>query len=205
MSEPETLGMVLGTEDATPLEFWFAVRPGAKVQLDDLVVVEVPDPALAGPPVSFFGVVDRVRRRLEGIHFEGDTELVVDGLPTCRCTVRGPRSGYQGGPRRVPFRRVRVTRSWPRKERRSTRPSTSTAWIRRSPPACCATGSPATSISIFWTEPRAPTQTSPASQAWPPKRATRYSCCSASSTPVSAAPNGRSSATKQGPRRSCST
>ena len=80
MSEPETLGMVLGTEDATPLEFWFAVRPGAKVQLDDLVVVEVPDPALAGPPVSFFGVVDRVRRRLEGIHFEGDTELVVDGL-----------------------------------------------------------------------------------------------------------------------------
>ena len=74
------LGMVLGTEDATPLEFWFTVSEGAKVQLDDLVVVTVPDPTEPEEQVRFFGVVDRVRRRLEGVQFEGDTALVVDGL-----------------------------------------------------------------------------------------------------------------------------
>lgn len=78
------VGMVLGTEDATPLQFWFAVRNGAKVQLDDLVVVEVADPA-AGEgephdPIRFFGVVDEVRRRFEGVQFDGDTELVAEGL-----------------------------------------------------------------------------------------------------------------------------
>ncbi len=74
------VGMVLGTEDATPLQFWFGVADGAKVQLDDLVVVEVPDPAGSDDAVRFFGVVDEVRRRFEGVQFEGDTELVVEGL-----------------------------------------------------------------------------------------------------------------------------
>jgi DNA helicase HerA-like ATPase len=74
------LGMVLGTEDATPLEYWFAVSEGAKVQLDDLVLVAVPDPLRPEEEIHFYGVVDRVRRRLEGVHFEGDTALVVDGL-----------------------------------------------------------------------------------------------------------------------------
>ena len=80
MSAPESIGMVLGTEDATPLQFWFAVREAVKVQLDDLVVVEVEDPAEAGSRVRFFGVVDEVRRRLEGVQFDGDTELVAEGL-----------------------------------------------------------------------------------------------------------------------------
>ena len=39
---PERIGMVLGTEDATPTIFWFAVSAGASVQLDDLVVVADP-------------------------------------------------------------------------------------------------------------------------------------------------------------------
>jgi len=72
--------MVLGTEDATPLQFWFAVSAGVKVQLDDLVVVEVADPAEAGEVVRFYGVVDEVRRRFEGVQFDGDTELVAEGL-----------------------------------------------------------------------------------------------------------------------------
>ncbi|ADI14774.1 conserved hypothetical protein [Truepera radiovictrix DSM 17093] len=81
-SAPDTapIGMVLGTEDATPLAFWFGVAEGVKVQLDDLVYVAVADPAEAGDTVRFYGVVDEVRRRFEGVQFDGDTELVTEGL-----------------------------------------------------------------------------------------------------------------------------
>ncbi len=76
----QAIGMVLGTEDATPLAFWFAVSEGCKVQLDDIIFIEVPDPASADEVVKFYGVVDEVRRRYEGVQFDGDTELVVQGL-----------------------------------------------------------------------------------------------------------------------------
>ena len=78
MTEP--IGMVLGTQDATPLAFWFAVRDGAKVQLDDIVTVSVADPERQGEEVRFYGVVDEVRRRFEGVQFDGDTALVAEGL-----------------------------------------------------------------------------------------------------------------------------
>lgn len=74
------IGMVLGTEDATPLQFWFGVLDGCKVQLDDLIVVEVIDPGSSEERVTFYGVVDEVRRRFEGVQFDGDTELVSSGL-----------------------------------------------------------------------------------------------------------------------------
>lgn len=76
----QSVGMVLGTQDATPLQFWFAVAAGAKVQLDDIVAIKVQDPANANAVVHFYGVVDEVRRRLEGVQFDGDTELVAQGL-----------------------------------------------------------------------------------------------------------------------------
>jgi DNA helicase HerA-like ATPase len=78
--EENAVGMVLGTEDATPLQFWFAVTSGARVQLDDMVVVGVADPEEESQEVHFYGVVDEVRRRLEGVQFDGDTELVAQGL-----------------------------------------------------------------------------------------------------------------------------
>lgn len=78
--QERTLGLVLGTEDATPLNFWFAVETGTKVQLDDIVYVEVTDPTDDGSLIRFYGVVDQVRRRLEGVQFDGDTELVAQGL-----------------------------------------------------------------------------------------------------------------------------
>ena len=34
----EAVGRVLGTADATPLQFWTAVAPGSYLQLDDVVV-----------------------------------------------------------------------------------------------------------------------------------------------------------------------
>ena len=70
--------MVLGTEDATPTIFWFSVSPGASVQLDDLVVVQTMKPN--GQPVHFYGLVDNVRKRHEGVTFESDVEDVVAGV-----------------------------------------------------------------------------------------------------------------------------
>src|SRR5439155_459870 len=40
----EQVGMVLGTEDATPLTFWVAVAPGSYLQLDDAVIVDTEVP-----------------------------------------------------------------------------------------------------------------------------------------------------------------
>src|SRR5690606_36999823 len=58
------VGRVLGTADATPLQFWTAVDPGSYLQLDDVVVTErrLPD----GRRVSIAGVVTAVRARHEG-------------------------------------------------------------------------------------------------------------------------------------------
>ncbi len=86
MSQPSTpgdpngprIGMVLGTEDATPTSFWFSVSSGASVQLDDLVVVQTQKPD--GRPVQFYGLVDNVRKRHEGVVFESDVEDVVAGV-----------------------------------------------------------------------------------------------------------------------------
>lgn len=74
----ERIGMVLGTEDATPVTFWFAVSPGASVQMDDLVVVRTQKPN--GQPVHFYGIVDHVRTRHEGVTFDSDVADVVAGL-----------------------------------------------------------------------------------------------------------------------------
>ncbi len=79
-ADAEQLGVVLGTEAAAPLEFHFAVAAGSKVQLDELVAVIVPDPADPARVIEFFGVVDQVTRRLEGVQFDGDTALVAQGL-----------------------------------------------------------------------------------------------------------------------------
>ncbi|WP_183988086.1 ATP-binding protein [Deinobacterium chartae] len=70
--------MVLGTQEATPLQFWFSVRPGSSVQLDDLVVLKTAKPG--GESVTFYGVVDQVRKIHEGVSFESDVEDVVAGV-----------------------------------------------------------------------------------------------------------------------------
>ena len=75
MDEP--VGRVLGTVDATPLQFWVAVTPGAYLQLDDVVVThrEVP----GREPVAIAGVVTQVRARHEGAQFESDVFAIADG------------------------------------------------------------------------------------------------------------------------------
>ncbi|MCU0310522.1 MAG: ATP-binding protein [Acidimicrobiales bacterium] len=75
-SRPE--GRVIGTEDATPLEFWAAVGEGAFLQLDDVVTCERPLPD--GRTVRISGVVGQVRARHEGARFDSDVFLVADGV-----------------------------------------------------------------------------------------------------------------------------
>jgi DNA helicase HerA-like ATPase len=70
-------GLVLGTEDATPLQFWVAVAPGGFVQLDDVMATErlLPD----GRLVRVYGMVTEVRARHEGARFDSDVFLVAEG------------------------------------------------------------------------------------------------------------------------------
>jgi hypothetical protein len=76
-SASESIGLVLGSMDATPLEFWVAVAEGRRVQLDDLVVVDTEAPG--GQPIRFYGVVDVVRKRYEGASFDSDVFRAVAG------------------------------------------------------------------------------------------------------------------------------
>jgi DNA helicase HerA-like ATPase len=73
----EAVGRVLGTADATPLQFWTAVAPGSYLQLDDVVVTkrEVP----GREPVTIAGVVTQVRARHEGAQFDSDVFAIADG------------------------------------------------------------------------------------------------------------------------------
>jgi hypothetical protein len=76
----DALGQVLGTEDATPLEFWVGIDPesGQYLQLDDVVALDrrLPD----GRDVRISGVVTQVRARHEGSRFDGDVFLVSEGV-----------------------------------------------------------------------------------------------------------------------------
>jgi uncharacterized protein len=74
----KTVGRVLGTRDATPLEFWVGVSEGRYLQLDDVVALErvLPD----GEMVRIFGTVSQVTARHEGARFDSDVFLIVDGV-----------------------------------------------------------------------------------------------------------------------------
>lgn len=61
------VGRVLGTDDATPLEFWVAVAPGSHLQLDDVVAFDRVLPA--GELLHIYGIVGHVRARHEGARF----------------------------------------------------------------------------------------------------------------------------------------
>ncbi|HEX6569598.1 MAG TPA: ATP-binding protein [Acidimicrobiales bacterium] len=76
--ESPVVGLVIGTEPATPLEFWVAVAEGGYLQLDDVVVVDrvLPD----GQVLRISGVVSQVRAVHEGARMESDVFLVRDGV-----------------------------------------------------------------------------------------------------------------------------
>src|SRR6188472_2245412 len=76
-STSSDVGLVLGSQDATPLEFWVGVREGGRLQLDDLVVTRTT--LEDGDEVTFYGIVDIVRKRFEGSQFDTDAFRVAAG------------------------------------------------------------------------------------------------------------------------------
>jgi len=77
MRERSPVGLVLGSVDATPLEFWIGVCEGQRLQLDDMISVETKLPD--GGTVCYYGVVDLVRKRYEGTQFDTDVFRVAAG------------------------------------------------------------------------------------------------------------------------------
>ena len=80
VSEPAggEVGLVVGTEDSTPLMFGVALGPGSYLQLDDVVVTARSVPGVG--PVLTSGVVTQVRARHEGASFGSDVFLIADGV-----------------------------------------------------------------------------------------------------------------------------
>lgn len=76
--ESHRVGMVLGTESSTPLEWWVAIEQEQFLQLDDVVLVRTTVPGLGEVRVS--GVVEMVRAQHEGSRFESDVFLVEQGV-----------------------------------------------------------------------------------------------------------------------------
>lgn len=74
----EMVGRVLGTRDATPLEFWVGVADGEFLQLDDVVALERVLPT--GEIVKIYGTVGQVTARHEGARFDSDVFLIEDGV-----------------------------------------------------------------------------------------------------------------------------
>ena len=88
MNQPPTsppVGRVIGTDPATPLEFWVAVSEGTFVQLDDVVVVERRLPGRT-TPVRIYGMVADLRIRHEGARFDSDVFLIEDGVLPAQVT-----------------------------------------------------------------------------------------------------------------------
>jgi DNA helicase HerA-like ATPase len=77
-TEAAEVGRVIGTEDATPLEFWVAISPKQHLQLDDVVAVDRQMPN--GDQVTLYGVVAQVRARHEGARFDSDVFLIAEGV-----------------------------------------------------------------------------------------------------------------------------
>ncbi|MBI4260912.1 MAG: ATP-binding protein [Actinobacteria bacterium] len=85
MSEPrragdvsEQVGMVLGTDDSTPLSFWVGVDDASYLQLDDAVFVDTEVPGRGTLRIA--GIVQNVRARHEGATFDTDVFLVDRGV-----------------------------------------------------------------------------------------------------------------------------
>ena len=88
MSEHSTsppIGRVIGTDPATPLEFWVAVSEGCFLQLDDVLVLERRLPG-RHEPVRIYGMVADLRARHEGARFDSDVFLIEDGVLPAQVT-----------------------------------------------------------------------------------------------------------------------
>jgi hypothetical protein len=74
----DSVGRVLGTRDATPLEFWVGVGEGEYLQLDDVIALERVLPT--GEVVRMYGTVAQIVARHEGARFDSDVFLIEEGI-----------------------------------------------------------------------------------------------------------------------------
>jgi DNA helicase HerA-like ATPase len=72
------MGRIIGTQDATPLEFWVLLDRGEQVQVDEAIVVETNAPIGS---LKLFGIVDVIRAKHQGSTFDSDVIEVERGLP----------------------------------------------------------------------------------------------------------------------------
>ena len=78
MSESVEIGRVLGTEPATPLDFWVALAKDRVVQLDEVVALERKPPD--SEVVHIYGIVTELRAMHEGARFDSDVFLIEEGI-----------------------------------------------------------------------------------------------------------------------------
>src|SRR5450759_3147144 len=82
----DTVGLVVGTVPATPLQFSVGLAPGQYLQLDDVVVTRRERPGRPG--VQIAGVVTNVEAVHEGARFASDVFLIQQGaLPAEVCEI----------------------------------------------------------------------------------------------------------------------
>jgi DNA helicase HerA-like ATPase len=76
--EDPVVGRVLGTVDATPLGYTFALETRGRIQLDEVIVTtrELP----GGQKVTLSGIVTQVRASHEGARFDSDVFLIEEGI-----------------------------------------------------------------------------------------------------------------------------
>jgi len=91
LSSHVTVGRVIGTKAAQPLDFWIAVDPEGFVQLDEVIAVTTKLP-VALPDgrehVEHFGVIDAVESAYEGASFHSDVFRDAQGtLPVAVSTI----------------------------------------------------------------------------------------------------------------------
>ncbi len=85
-SADDTVGLVVGTVPATPLQFSVGLAPGQYLQLDDVVVTRRELPGQPG--VQIAGVVTNVEAVHEGARFASDVFLIQQGaLPAEVCEI----------------------------------------------------------------------------------------------------------------------
>ena len=83
MSESNEIGIVIGVERlaSNPLDFWLYVQDNNNVQLDDIVCLEITEEN-QNEPRFIYGIVDEMKKSLEGTDFASDAELYPNKLPS---------------------------------------------------------------------------------------------------------------------------
>ena len=82
MSESNEIGIVVGVERlaSNPLDFWLYVQDNNNVQLDDIVHLEITEEG-EDEPRFIYGIIDEMKKSLEGTDFASDAELYPNKLP----------------------------------------------------------------------------------------------------------------------------